>query len=486
MKTSKRLIALLLCLVMSMALMACGGNNKPAESSKAPASEAAKSETPESTAPESTAPSTAPEVKVDLKGRTINVGLWWDYYYESAHTAIEDDPGLSNTETAQLKLDNLRAVEQQFNCKFDFQNLGWDGTIASINNSILAGTPDCDIYFTDLQFGMPAVGSGLAMDLKDVAPADADIWNEKNVFTPLETAALDGVYMWRDSAPYFNAIFLGYNKTMIEELGLEDPQALYKAGNWTWEKFAEYCKTATKDKDGDNVVDVYGFGGVYTDLINGLVLNNGGSIAAGETESLSSPQTLEALNFFNKLYNEDKSARPWDPDDWNGNRDAWVTGKSVFFAGQAWLTREKMQEAANNGTQLEFDFSLVPYPIGPSGDGKYYTPVAGNWYIMAKGIEDAAGVYQAFEALMGWYGSDLTLRDDLSWLYECFLTPEDAELALSLGENVKLDLWAYLGGRYDVGGNVFWPILNNEKTPAQAVEGFKQTVQTGIDSFMKK
>lgn len=62
---------------------------------------------------------------------------------------------------------------------------------------------------------------------------------------------------------------------MIEDLGLEDPQELYNKGQWTWEKFAEYAKAGTRDTDNDGSIDVYGYGGVFTDFVNGIVMNNG-------------------------------------------------------------------------------------------------------------------------------------------------------------------------------------------------------------------
>ena len=44
---------------------------------------------------------------------------------------------------------------------------------------------------------------------------------------------------------------LGFNLQMIEDANLEDPRDLVERGEWTWEKFREYCKVLTKDTDGD-------------------------------------------------------------------------------------------------------------------------------------------------------------------------------------------------------------------------------------------
>ena len=82
-----------------------------------------------------------------------------------------------------MKLDAVRAVEEKWNCKIEWVNLGWDGIIDSINTSVTAGTPDCDIYLTDLQFGISPVANGYVQKISDYAPADSDILTDGTVFT---------------------------------------------------------------------------------------------------------------------------------------------------------------------------------------------------------------------------------------------------------------------------------------------------------------
>ena len=40
---------------------------------------------------------------VDPNRRTITMGLWWDIYYDSTHTALEDDPSYSGNEADELR-----------------------------------------------------------------------------------------------------------------------------------------------------------------------------------------------------------------------------------------------------------------------------------------------------------------------------------------------------------------------------------------------
>lgn len=491
-KMRKKLLALLLCIsVLLLSFTACGGNDAkdtgtkpeatpttaPAADDKGTSADAAATPEPEEVDPYPT---------FDFGGRTIKVGIWWDYFYTSDHDDVMDDPGVIDTETAQMKLDNVRRIEEKYNCKIQFVNYGWDGIISSLNTSVTAGTPECDIYLTDLQFGIPAVQNGLAQDLKAIAPEYTDLFNEQKIIKPLE--GLGGTYFFTEQGIVQHGIFLGYNATMINDLGLEDPQQLYKEGKWTWEKFAEQAKAGTRDTDADGTTDIYGYGGSFIDLINGLVMNNGGDIAATTTEGLSKPQTVEAFEFIDRLYNKDMSARPWNGDDWDDNLLAWSDGKVMFWTAQAWSLDQQKKAAIAEGAELPFEYHVVPYPTGPSGDPNVmYSPVAGNWYIIPVGVQEPGKVLQIFEEFLNWHKGDPELRDDTTAFEACFNSLEDVDIAIKSGLNMKFDIWNSLGDYFRLSDMIFWPVVvRNDTTVAQAIESAKPVLQEALNYFYEK
>lgn len=483
----KKLVSFLFILAMVFSLAACGNkeNGKETDAGTTPAP----STSEDADKPDDPAPTEEPVVDkypaFDFGGREIKVGLWWDYYYTSEHTDISDDPGLSNPETAQMRLDNVRRIEEKYNVKIKFVNLGWEGIIESINTSITAGTPECDIYYTDLQFGIPAAVNGLAQDLTSFVSADSDLFTDQTILKPLE--ALGGTYFFAEQGLPQNGIFMGYNATMLDELGLEDPQALYARGEWTWDKFAEYAAAGTQDVDNDGTVDVYGYGGVFTDFVNGLLRNNGANLAATKTEGLSSQATVETFEFIDRIYNQDKSGRPWNWDDWNDNLLAWADGKVMFWTGQAWLLKQEADAAVAEGAELPFEYHVVPYPIGPSGDGTVSSPVSGNWYIVPVGVKEPEKVFQIFEEFSNWHQGDTELRDDPTWFESCFTSYEDVEIAFSTGEILTLDVWDKLSPGFDFGATLWGPIVvDKTSTVAQAIEAAKPVLQDSIDAFYSK
>jgi multiple sugar transport system substrate-binding protein len=254
-KVSRKLLALLLILTMVFTLAACGNSDKAdketgtdvqasddtdaADSGDTDAGDAAATEPPAT-------PTTVPDKyeAFDFGGRTVKVATWYDVYYTSDHSSIEEDPKLTDAETAQMKLDNVRRIEEKYKCKIQFVNMGWSGIMNSVSTSIAAGTPECDIYMVDLQFGFPAVFNGLAQELSAVALEGSDLLGAHEVLESMKIDVIDGTYLFRVTEPATYGIFMGYNATMIQDLGLDDPQELYKNGQWTWDKMAQMAKQA--------------------------------------------------------------------------------------------------------------------------------------------------------------------------------------------------------------------------------------------------
>lgn len=475
MKNYKRLLALGLSTAMVAGLTACGSADTASTSTTTDSAE----ETTE--AGSDTASSGESTLYNDGETRTIKIGTWYDHYYDSTNTDIHDDPSVSDEELAQKHFDVVKEVEDKYNVKIEFVNLTWDGTQESINTSILAGTPDCDIYEVDLSFGIPAALNGFATNLEDILPADSDIFNDQMVFSQVDIGKDDGVYLFQSNSAEMvlaGTYMLAYNKQMLDEAGLEDPNALYERGEWTWDKWREYMLALTQDTDGDGVIDVYGFGSRYDYLVYNLTMSNGTGIAMSDTENLSSPEVAEVLDFIYNMYNVDKVANPWNADDWDYNQNCYMDGRVAFWCDAAWIS------SANDDASLGFDVVWCPWPIGPSGDeatNKFKNVSSGNAWMIPAGVDNPELVYNVFYDWQNWYHGDTDLRDgDLTWWEDCAITEENYEVMEYLGQRGAFDLWNALGVEWN------WPaLLDGEMTAAQFAETYKQSVQDALDGFYK-
>lgn len=490
-KLSKKLMALMLTSTMAMALTACGGGQAQTETSaaesEAPAESEATTEGTEESAeasPESKMAEGASHEEyepVDLGGRTIKVGVWWDVYISSDYQTLDDitaaGGAFDNAETTQMQLDNLREIEKKWNCKIQFVNLGWDGIIESINTSVTAGTPECDIYLTDMQFGLAPALNGYVQKISSYAPADSDVLNKQNVLRRVDVLGDDDMFFTEASGIPSGAMYMAYNASMIESLGLESPEDLAAKGEWTWDKFAEYAKACTRDTDGDGNPDVYGYGSAWTLTVQGLEASNNGGITTSTTEGLSSPETTETFEFINKLYNEDKSARPYT-DDWNDDLLAWSSGKVAFTFTQPWIL---IQEIPNH----DFDMRIVQAPTGPHGDGSITPPAITNNYMIPVGVEDPESVYKVFEEYCNWYDYDTDLRDVWDWFESGFVDEEQVELATELGNKASSDYWSVIDTEGAVNNVFYGVVVDGDTTVAQGIESNKQILQSELDALGK-
>ncbi|MBQ7918401.1 MAG: extracellular solute-binding protein, partial [Lachnospiraceae bacterium] len=382
MKNIKKFLALGLTGAMMLGVAGCGGSDAPAASTPSESTPAESSvETPVA---DNSGSANSGET------RQINIGTWWVQYYDSSHTSVEDDPSFAGDDPAYMKFDNVKKIEDNYNVQFYWQNLTYAGVQESINNSILAGSPDCDIYLVDLTFGIPAQLNGLATDLKTVLPEDHDLFTDQEHVTYLDLGDGKACLLKRTEAQAcVEATYpLAFNKQMLEDNNLEDPRELYERGEWTWDKFIEYCQVLTQDTDGDGQIDQYGFCGFKNDVFEQLMMSNGANIAAGTTETLTSAETGEALQMFYDMYNTYKVCYPYDESDKDSDtmRIQYREGNIGFWPCAAWIAAAgpDYDQNGDGSTMLSFDTVYVRWPVGPSGDAETNAGklTAGEFYII--------------------------------------------------------------------------------------------------------
>lgn len=489
MKFGKRMLSLILALILIVGLVGCKAKTEPASKDDG------KQITDEKDTEKETETETISPLRQKEK-RIIKIGSWWTKFYDSSHNAVEDDPEYTGALSAQMQFDVVSKIEEKYNVEFYWENLTFNGVRESINTSVLAGSPDCDVYLVNLSFGIPAAINGLATDLRDVLPADSDLFNDQKVATFLDLG--DGkAHLLKPVRAEFvlEATYpLGFNVQMLKNHNLEDPRELYKRGEWTWDKFIEYGKALTKDTNGDGMIDQYGYAGYVYDTFEQLLLSNGATIATGKTETLTSAATGEVIQMFHDIYNVYNIAFPHDPESatTDVSRFQYREGNIGFWPSAAWIAGSKADYdfTGANGVTLEFDTAYVQWPVGYSGNketnrGKVS---AGEYYLIPAGVDNPELIYNVMYDLWNWYEGDTSIRDDeetMNWWY--VVTAKDYELQnqnydvmYDLGSREVFELWYNLGFFYD-----FDSLLDGTLTPAQFQETYKQQVQDALDSYFK-
>ena len=412
----------------------------------------------------------------DMEGRVIKIAMFYDAYYDSNDTKPEDNPGIVDMDMGQQMLDNVRRIEKKYNCKIEYVNPGSDALKTSLNTSVVAGTPDYDVYLTQMDWALPLAVNGYFTDLSTFDAPYLDKNNEKNIVNPFPVAGTNCFF--EKGAKNVTANYLAYNADMLEQLKLEDPQELYAKGEWTWEKFEELCIKATQDTDNNGETDIYGYGGDLTMTLREFLASNGAVLVKEDgTEGLSDAKALETFQFLGKLYGEDKAARPI-VDDWYDGIAGWINNKCVFGPTQMWILQTT--------EDINFNYRIVPWPKGPNGSEKVAGQGFNDYFAIPRGVKEPEKVYQIMEEFFGWFCGDTEFRDqDMITLAEgCFLELEDVDTAFEIGTWGNKDIWSIIDTDYLV-NSVFSGVVSGEFTPAQAVESVKQLFQDEIDAIME-
>ena len=422
--------------------------------------------------------------------RIITIGTWYNRYYVSKHNDIFDDPGVipsdgtpegdKRIEIAQKRLDNIRRVEQKYNVVLEYVNMTFDGVQESIRTSIPGGAPDVDVYETDLWFAIPAVLRGWAEPMEGLGLIGTDVFTDQHIMKYLRLLGQDETYLFNPAlSGATSAYTLSFNLDMIKAAGLADPRDLYDRGEWTWDVWREYLKALTVERKSQGLPDIYGWSGYWSHLLQNLLFSNNTAIAAGEKEMLSSPETMQVLEFIYDIYNIDKTARPWDESNWDINNRLYAEGLSGFWVGADWLFQEQ------GGDELPFEIGVVPWPCGPNGndDTNTLSTPAGNWYMIPEGVEDPRFVYDVIFDWLNWYDWDTELGADNEWSRRMFMNDRNFEYAAMMAARPGFDMWESLGREFGFG---LMGLLSGSVLPDDIVSEYSGQYQQVLDRFFRK
>ncbi|MCE5171466.1 extracellular solute-binding protein [Paenibacillus profundus] len=218
------------------------------------------------------------------------------------------EEGKTNQEDVRYK--RMKEIEKKYNTKIEWVTVPWGEGASKIAAAGLSGEPAADFLILDLYLAYPSLAQqGYLRPVDDLINLDDTKWPKKIK----EFSSFGGkIYGLVENVGAGAGLY--YNRTLLKREGLEAPHELIKKGEWTWDKYLEMAKKATKDLNGDGAIDQWGIVSYAPVHARQLVYSNNGNIVEDKDGKLNfglgDPNSMEALRFLYDLHNTHKVVMP--------------------------------------------------------------------------------------------------------------------------------------------------------------------------------
>ena len=260
--------------------------------------------------------------------------------------------------------------------------------INDAKKSISSGGDDYDIMMGGLSgFAEILAQGGMLADLKNVPYIDLDkAWYDQKANEQLTIANKLYVTMSDISTIARDATWVYlFNKSILSDLGLENPYQLVRGGKWTIDKMLEMCKDVSRDLDGDGKMgreDLYGYAGETENLYYGIISAGSAMIKKdGNDMPVYSGLDEAGLIAFNKLITMfgDKSVS-LRADDWYGRGfDVWLELMDFAFTNNQILFFDTNMANVKTYRNMETDFGIIPSPKSDEAQKNYISNITVVW-----------------------------------------------------------------------------------------------------------
>ena len=423
-----------------------------------------------------------PEVRtdIDLGGKEI-----WILTTGGSEegTPRKEDP----TEEEQLKYDYRDWLAEQFNCKF-IEAKGGKWSTISKNMMEYVANPDYsryNIYMIPSAFVMSVVNNNYCAGW-DVSCFDYD--NGCFNIAADKFLTVNGVHYASANPPSSPNGVIFFNKRLLEEAGIDwntiyDMQA---EGTWTWAAWEDMLAKCTRDIDNDGVIDVYGVGGDYRELVQLAPHLNGGKFFDFDENGKmcvygGSDEVLEALNWADKIvdtyYYDDVDRALFQ------KVDAFVEGKYTFGMFEAW----NGFSLGSNLAVMEDEYGAVAFPL-PNGGTDYLNAYSDDYWVLPNCY--TAEEYATLSYIFSLYQGPIPGIDPFtSWIGDKYLATDERAIdetyaMLRDPAHGFYEMALYMEGTDEmIDDYISWDIGWHGETPAQCIESAMPDWQAACDAY---
>lgn len=266
---------------------------------------------------------------------------------------------------------NIRIRCESFDNSYQFRD--------TVSRNVLSGDDPYDVYDLNANLSAPLILDGNFIPIGELSLDIDKPWWNKTVMDSLtyngKTYSLAGdisIMLWEASLCFM------FNRTMSDNLGLDDHYDLVREGRWTLDAANETMKMAANDVNSDGIADVGDDYGLTANLrlMSYLMIASGETITGVDEEGLPyfDGLTPRMSDVFDKIYSYFFDTNDVFISERVKFTDTSKNWHSIFIDGQALYFFEPI------GSNMElrdspFEFGFLPLPKYDEEQEDYITPI---------------------------------------------------------------------------------------------------------------
>ena len=432
------------------------------------------------------------ETPMDLGGREIKFvsSTASRYKYATNSDGSENKEGTPN-DTLKV-IEAIESIEKDYNCKITFEQLKGSKVAETYLTALAAG----DVYSDIGEWGVSDIyldqlySNNLILPLDDtqvseIIKLDTNPWHSASDFGKMFGHQYGVHFKTLNSGDLLRGVCL-FNKELAKKYELGDLYKMVENKEWTFEKFQEICAKIASSSGGEVYPITYLTESLFAPL---FVYSNGGTVC--EVDEVTGKYKYTAIQdntlyAFNYLVDFSKNGyiHPYSEQKNSKERAALTSKYAVGEAVFMFTTYATLKNFKTGAVETEFEYGLLPAPIGPSGDGNYssvtYTE---NLFHIVKGAkkpEELAAVIVAFANRTS-KDYDLMIEDELMYtLYD----EESADMLQMMYKNTYADVSRTAKDSRGAISPAIKKMFTLEKTPKEALEEIETTMTSVFDNLV--
>ena len=310
-----------------------------------------------------------------------------DEFHMLTRTYVLIHSNLDSSETTGDPLndaiyDRNRELEERFNVTFKETYYSFaDGTNDYPRQFLLAGDTEYDLYTGRMINMFNYAAEQMILPADDIPHIDhtKPYWNAQ-LYEDLQVAGEHRFVVgdFNLSSNDFTHVLL-FNKKLANDYSIENLYDIVRAGNWTYDKFAEISRTTVSDLNGDQKMDEtdqYGYACPCNHVLPNFWIAARAELIVKDEDGLLSyiaHENEKVLNVFERIFE-----MTWDNDVWHSNQqDADGVEIGIFKNNSSLFADASCFQLTTELRDSEVEFGVLPYPKWDSAQDKYYSRIEG-------------------------------------------------------------------------------------------------------------